>query len=282
MKYRQILYSVDDAVATITLDRPDRLNAWTLVMENELKHAMLSAEKDDDVRVIVLTGAGRGFCSGADMSLLGGAAGRPAAAESDGNGAEGSGSASEDFAGWKARRPDFDRPLGYFLSVLKPVIAAINGPAVGIGFVIPLYCDIRIMAAGATIGTVFSRRGLVAEYGVAWLLPRLVGMGAACDLLFSGRLVSSAEALRIGLVERTVPDEILSSTVAEYARGLATQVSPRSVRVMKRQLWDSQFQDLGSAIDVSLDEMLQSFSGEDFHEGIAHFLEKRPPRFSGR
>ena len=275
MLSQEILYCVANRVATITLNRPDKLNAWTAVMEKEVSSAMENAERDDDVRVIVLTGAGRGFCAGADMSLL------SAVAELgfvDQN--------REDQSREAALRDgvplDFQKRYSYFPAIGKPVIAAINGPVVGLGLVITLYCDLRLASDAARFSTTFARRGLVAEYGMAWMLPRIVGIANALDLLFSARTIDTAEALRMGLVNRILPQESFLEKVDEYARELASTVSPRSLRIIKRQVYEAMFQPLSEAFDVSVNEMMASFKTEDFKEGVAHFVEKRPPAFTGR
>jgi len=275
VEYKELLYDVSDAIATITLNRPDKLNAWTMRMEGEYKHAMADAEERDDVRVIVLTGAGRGFCSGADMSLLGSLAG------GDGVGSDDDVPYAQPGKGENVRE-DFRKTYSFPLAIGKPVLCAINGAAVGAGFVHPLYCDMRFASDEARFSTAFPRRGLVAEYGVAWMLPRLIGLENAIDLLFTGRMIDAAEALRLGLVGRVYPHDELMDRVREFAGELATLSSPRSLRIIKRQIWEGQLTDLATATDVSLDEMLESFSGDDFREGIAAFLEKRPPQFTGR
>src|SRR5271166_3808265 len=191
----ETIYEVADRVATITLNRPDKLNAWTATMEREVRSSVEEAERDDDVRVIVLTGAGRGFCAGADMSLLNTVAthglGDDVARRIQ------SDESARDSATPKGLRADFQRKFSYFLGVAKPVIAAINGPAVGLGFVIPLYCDLRWAAENARFSTTFSQRGLIAEYGIAWMLPRIVGLPDALDLLFSARQINASEALSL-------------------------------------------------------------------------------------
>jgi enoyl-CoA hydratase/carnithine racemase len=179
-------------------------------------------------------------------------------------------------------RPDFRGRYGYFPTIPKPIIAALNGPIAGLGLVVSLYCDLRIASESAVLTTAFSRRGLIAEHGISWMLPRLVGLQNALDLLLSGRTIDAQEALRIGLVMRVLPHAELMDGVRVYARELADLVSPRSMRVMKRQLWDAQFQTLAEATAVADEEMRRSFSAEDFKEGVAHFVEKRAPRFSGR
>ncbi len=273
MGYEQILYEVRDRIATVTLNRPDKLNAWTAVMGREVRQAMDEASRDEAVRVIVLTGAGRGFCAGADMQLLSGIADAgdlrvpdepPARAEAG------------------AARPDFRGPYAYFPTVPKPIIAALNGATAGLGLVISLYCDLRIAADSAVFTTAFSRRGLIAEHGASWMLPRLIGLPHALDLMLSARKITAAEALAMGLVSQVHPAAALPEAVRAYARELADLVSPRSIRVMKRQLWEAQFQSLAEATSVANEEMRRSFAAEDFKEGVAHFVEKRAPRFTGR
>jgi enoyl-CoA hydratase/carnithine racemase len=278
MAYQEILYHVSDRVATVTLNRPDKLNAWTAIMEKEVRGAMLEAEADPDVRVIVLTGAGRGFCAGADMSLLSGIASQGLGSNGDSHALRNSGNAAER----SNVRPDFQKKYSYFPSLEKPVIAAINGPAVGLGFIISLYCDLRFAADTARFGTAFAKRGLIAEYGLAWLLPRLIGPANALDMLFSARLVEASDALRMGLVNRVYLQDQLLENVYAYARELAGGVSPRSLRVIKAQVYNAMFQTLGEAFDASEDEMILSLQSDDFKEGVAHFLEKRAPVFTGK
>jgi enoyl-CoA hydratase/carnithine racemase len=278
MAYEEILYDVADGVATITLNRPAKLNAWTLHMEREVREAMGRAEQDDQVRAIIVTGAGRAFCAGMDMqklSELTGANLTPAAVER--LRAEWLGGASR--AGVRA---DFQRTYSYFPAIGKPILAALNGPTVGLGLVIALYCDLRFAAEEATMSTAFSRRGLIAEHGLSWMLPRLVGIANACDLLFSARSVTAPEALRMGLINRVLPSDELMAGVRAYALELATMVSPRSLRVMKKQIYEALFQTLDEAIDMANEEMFKSLVCADFKEGVAHFLAKRKPVFTGQ
>jgi enoyl-CoA hydratase/carnithine racemase len=165
------------------------------------------------------------------------------------------------------------------MSLRKPVIAAINGPCAGMAIPISLSCDLRFAADEAVFTTAFSRRGLVAEWGIGWLLPRLVGPAVALDLLFSARKVDAAEALQIGLVNRVVPGADLMPTVLAYARDLAENCSPTSMRLMKRQVYESLHQSLGPAHDTAVRLMIESFDRPDFKEGVASFLQKRPPKF---
>jgi enoyl-CoA hydratase/carnithine racemase len=275
MGYEQILYEVKDRVATVTLNRPDKLNAWTAVMGREVRQAMDEATRDEAVRVIVLTGAGRGFCAGADMQMLSGIVGA-------GRQEPGEAAAARERADDPAIRPDFRGPYAYFPMVPKPIIAALNGATAGLGLVVSLYCDLRFAADTAVFTTAFSRRGLIAEHGVSFMLPRLVGLQHGLDLLLSARKITAAEALAMGLVAQVKPAATLQEDVRAYARELADLVSPRSLRVMKRQIWEAQFQSLAEATTVGNEEMQKSFTTEDFREGVAHFVEKRAPRFTGR
>jgi enoyl-CoA hydratase/carnithine racemase len=276
MPNQETLYNVADRVATITLNRPDKLNAWTAVMEGEVKAAMRDAERDENVRVIVLTGAGRGFCAGADISLLSTVATKGLDSAQRAQAVQPQGGTVEGI------RADFQKKYSYFPAVTKPVIAAVNGPIVGLGLVIALYCDLRFASDGARFGTAFARRGLIAEYGMAWMLPRLVGHANALDLLFSARMIDAAEALRMGLVNQVFPQDAFHAKVREYAVDLASNVSPRSLRVIKRQVYDAMFLTLAESFEISEREMLASLQCEDFKEGVAHFVEKRAPVFTGK
>ena len=269
MNTQETLYTVADRVATITLNRPDKLNAWTRNMEREVRRAMDQAAADENVRVIVITGSGRGFCAGADMSLLQEVADKglhplPDAANS---------SAAVD---------DFQRQYSYFPSVPKPILAAVNGPCVGLGLVIAMFCDLRIASEEAKFSTAFARRGLIAEYGLAWLLPRITGHANAMDILLSARIFGAQEALGMGLVNQVLPAAEFAGVVAAYARELANNVSPRSMAVIKRQVYAGMTQTLGQALDLATAEMRASLQSEDFKEGVAHFVEKRAAMFTGR
>jgi enoyl-CoA hydratase/carnithine racemase len=292
--YEDIRYEVRDRVGWITLDRPAKLNAWTAAMERSVKRALGAADHDDAVRAIVVTGAGRGFCAGADMGLLEGlttaAPDTRALARSDVSkpvGPTGGGMAPALRGGaMSVLGPDvsahYGGRFGYLMSVRKPIIAAINGPCAGIGLVFTCFCDVRFAAEQAVITTAFAQRGLIAEHGISWLLPRLVGPSRALELLLSARKLSGAEAEQLGLVNKAFPAERFVDEVTAYASRLAQTVSPRSLAVMKAQVWKSLFQDFEQALATADQEMLESFESEDFKEGVAHFVEKRPPRFSGR
>src|SRR6266851_972513 len=281
MPTQETLYHIANRVATINLNRPDKLNAWTALMEREVRSHMENAEQDDEVRVIILTGAGRGFCSGADMSLLSAVAERGLDnRDLDDRGRErvlGDGANRREGAA-----PDFQKKYSYFPAIGKPVIAAINGPVVGLGLVITLYCDLRLASDGSRFSTTFARRGLIAEYGMAWMLPRIIGIANALDLLFSARTIDAAEALRMGLVNRVFPQETFLEKAQEYAQELASTVSPRSLRIIKRQVYEAMSQPLAEAFDISVREMMACFRTEDFKEGVAHFVQKRPAAFTGK
>jgi enoyl-CoA hydratase/carnithine racemase len=282
--FEDVLYEVRDRVAIVTLNRPELLNAFTAAMGRGLQQAVAAAVADDAVRVIVLTGAGRGFCAGADMKVL-------QQIQPDAN------AQTSTLTGTSAQPPQaapvasgpgpdvsghYGGRFGYFMRAKKPVVAALNGPAAGLGLVLALYADVRFAASEAKFTTSFAQRGLIAEHGISWLLPRLVGPAHALDLLLSARKIDAQEAERIGLVNRTFPQASFMDEVMAYARMLADTVSPRSMAVIKAQLWKSPFQDFAAALAVADSEMQGSFKSEDFREGVAHYVEKRAPKFTGR
>jgi enoyl-CoA hydratase/carnithine racemase len=276
MELTETRYDVDEGVAVITLDRPDKLNAWTGTMDEEVYHCMQQASADEAVRVIVLTGAGRGFCARADMNNLQGI---------QAGGSSGGASMQTELIDRRieSRAPaDFSDRYSYFPSVPKPVIGAINGPTAGLGMVIAMFCDFRIWSETARMSTVFARRGLVAEYGLTWMLQRIVGPATAAEMLFSARFVEAEEALRIGIANAVHPQASFMDDVLAYAKEMAATVSPRSLRVMKHQLWADAFGSLSESIARSKQEMVASFDSEDFAEGVAHYVEKRAPNFTGR
>jgi len=271
MELKVVRYEVDRGVATVILNRPDRMNAWTGRMHTEYRWVLAEAERDDRVRVIVVTGAGRAFCAGADAAAL------------DGHVERGTYDAGVDpttlaTPGYGVRA-EFDHAFAFHYGIPKPVIAAINGPAAGVGFVLACYCDIRYAAVGAKLTTSSSRLGLPAEYGLSWVLPRLVGVGHAADLLFSSRVILAEEAAEIGLVNRALPaDELLPATL-DYARAIAAEISPSSLRESKRQLYADLHGDVGTAVAES-ERLLERMATEsDFQEGVAALREKRSPNF---
>lgn len=252
-----VLRDVRDGVCVLTLNRPERLNAWTQPLEDRYFDLLEEADRDPATRAVVVTGSGRGFCPGFDMEAL--------AALGDGSG-----------EGFTAPR----RPQTFPLTIRKPIVAAINGACAGIGLVQALMCDVRFAANGAKLTTAFARRGLVAEHGISWLLPRLVGPAHALDLLLSGRVVLAEEAERLGVVNRALPPEDVLDHALAYARDLAEHCSPASMAVMKAQV----HRDLQRGLDEALEDanrlMGESFGRPDFGEGVQSFVERRPPRFA--
>lgn len=275
MDLKVTTYHVGDGVAVITLNRPERLNAWTGRMEVEYRSLMAQADADPDVRVIVVTGAGRGFCAGADLKALD----RIADDGAYDNGVREPADLPQPGAGV---RTDFDQVHTFTFGLRKPVIAAVNGPAAGVGFVLMCMADIRFAAEGIKLTTSFARLGLPAEHGVSWVLSRLVGPARAADLLFSSRVLTSDEAAEMGLVNRTVPGPDLMAFVLDYARAMATEISPASLETMKRQLYADWFRPLGEAAADAYALMEKMVAGPDFAEGVRAFAEQRPPSFATR
>ena len=264
-------YEVVDAVATVTLDRPDRLNAWTGRMNTEYRSLLARAAADRSVRVIVVTGAGRGFCAGADTRALEGHVDRGAYDPGTGEDLESPG---------YGVRPEFDAEFAYQFGIPKPIIAAVNGPAAGVGFALACYCDLRFAAAGAKLTSAHGRLGLPAEFGLSWLLPRLLGLTRAADVLLSSRVVLAEEAADIGLVNKvTAPDELLA-TVYDYARMLATEISPASLAATKLQLYTDLHRDAASAGRDAEERLRVMMTAPDFKEGVAALTGRRRPRFS--
>jgi enoyl-CoA hydratase/carnithine racemase len=237
-----------------------------------VKHALAQAEADPAVVAIAITGEGRGFCAGADLSVLQNISqgGREDAPPRELAADPGDPSVGVDFRG----------TYTYLMSVRKPIIAAINGPIAGMAVPIALSCDLRFASDRAVFTLAFSKRGLVAEWGSAWLLPRLVGPAHALDLLFSSRTVSAEEACRIGLVNRVVPHDELLPTVQKYVAELAAACSPTSMQIMKRQVYQQLTRELGPSEKEAIELMTESFARPDMKEGVDSFLEKRPPRFA--
>lgn len=270
MELKTVRYEVADRVATITLDRPHRLNAWTGRMHTEYRWALQRADTDPGVRVVIVTGAGRGFCAGADAAALDGHAER---------GGYDPGTPDELPEPGYGVRPEFDHPFAFHFGLRIPTIAAINGPAAGVGLVLACYCDLRFAAAGAKLTTAHGRLNLPAEYGLSWLLPRLIGLTRANDLLLSSRVVLAEEAEAMGLVNRVVPGDHLLEAATAYAADLAHRVSRGSLAVTKRQIYTDLHRDVGSAVAES-EQLLDRMMGEpDFAEGVRALGEKRPPEF---
>lgn len=274
--HQDILTNLEDGILTITLNRPDKLNAWTGTMESECRTVITEAGDDDTVRCIVITGAGRGFCAGADMDGL----------QEIGDEAEDVGAADAPVSSSTPYTEDLEAlypgRFGYLYRCPKPIIAAINGPCAGIGLIFTLYADFRFADQTAKFTTAFAQRGLIAEHGIAWLLPRLIGEAHALDLLFTARVFRGDEAERVGLVNRALPANELMPHVMDTATHLAKNVSPRSLAIMKRQIRESYTQSFARSLELANFEMEQSFASFDFKEGVDSFVEKRPAQFKGR
>jgi enoyl-CoA hydratase/carnithine racemase len=253
-----VLYEVhDNGVAVVTLNRPDKMNAFTVELQDLYFELLARADADAAVRAIVVTGAGRGFCAGADFELL-----------------------QQLGAGDFSLISEDRRPMTFPLTLRKPFIAAVNGAAIGAGLAYALQADLRFVAENAKLGAAFSQRGLVAEYGLAWLLPRMIGQSRALDLLLSSRIISGDEVVRMGLADRLLPAESVLAEAVTYAGELAAGSSPASMAIIKdmvRAHWTMSLEDAGRQT-VAL--MRESFAGADVKEGVASFLEQRPAVFA--
>lgn len=254
MEEELVRYDVSDGVALLTFNRPDKLNAMNLAMEEAYYDALDRADADSAVRAIVVTGEGKGFCPGADLEVL---------------------QTDELFQFVDPTR----RSMAHALTIRKPIVGAINGAIAGMGLAHALMFDVRFIAEGVKLTFSFPQRGLVAEYACSWTLPRLVGTGRALDLLLSGRVVTSDEALALGLVNRTVPGESLLDEALAYAGQLATSCSPTAMATIKAQIWGDFDRPLDEVLPRTRELMEQAFRGPDLAEGVQSFLEKRPPAF---
>jgi len=252
-------------VAIVTLNRPERLNAWGPDMAPAFYAAIDQAEQDPAIRVIVLTGRGRAFCAGAHLGSSGSAGGVGESLDDAGQ------KSIADLVG--------ERPPHFVTELRKPVIAAINGACVGIGLAQALMCDVRFAAAGAKFAAVFARRGLIAEFGISWILPRLTGLGVALDLLLSGRTFLADEAAQLGLVKEVVVPEDLMTRVLDYAEDIAQNCSPTAMAVIKRQAYRDANRDVAAATADAEALMWAALPRPDVIEGIISFLQKRQPQF---
>ncbi|MDE0661022.1 MAG: enoyl-CoA hydratase [Gammaproteobacteria bacterium] len=271
--YEEIIYDVADGVAVITMNRPETLNALTDRTQAEIRHALDQSEHTENVIGTILTGAGRGFCSGVDMNALG------AMSEAG----QRLGAAHADLAadpGNPDHDPNFEIGAAYFLGLRKPLIAAINGACAGLGFSYAVFCDLRFVDRTARFATAFSQRGLIAEHGVSWMLPRLIGPANALDILWTGRKFDGEEAGRIGLANRVCePGECVNDACA-YLREIADVAAPNSLMMMKKQIYRHLNAELRPAMEESNAWMDASLARGDFKEGVASFVERRPPKFA--
>ena len=271
--YEHITYEVNDPVAIITLNRPQALNAITARMQAELKHALAAAEADAAVVGIILTGAGKGFCAGADIGGLQATAGG------------GEGAAREDLSEYKANPgnpdmgPNFQVTFSYFLSIQKPLIAAINGACAGLGFVFACLCDMRFVESQAKFTSAFVNRGLIAEHGSSWILPRLLGASRALDLLWSGRKFTGEEAQSIGLADRLCDTGTSVQQASDYINMLAQTAAPESIKLVKAQVYRHLNMNLEDSMKESNEWMAASLKRDDFKEGVNSYVERRAPNF---
>ena len=271
MSEPEILFETMGRVALMRLNRPQALNALTYPMMADMRRLVARAEADPEVIAIAFVGEGRGFCSGVDAQVLmqsTGAAPAPTGEASAGGGGE-----------TQAAQPDPPGVFSYLMNVSKPVISAVNGVAAGAGFVLAMMSDLRFGSEAASFTTIFSKRGLIAEHGTSWLLPRIVGASRALDLLWSARRVEAEEALRIGLLDRLVPaDELLNAVVA-YAEQLAEQTSPRALAIIKSQVYRHLSEESGAALADSERLMRETLAHPDAREGAMALVERRAPKF---
>jgi enoyl-CoA hydratase/carnithine racemase len=272
MDHKATRYAVDAGIATITLHRPERMNAWTGRMHTEYRYCLDLAERDEVVRAIVVTGAGRGFCVGGDAEALRGHVekggydpGTPAALARPGFGIA----------------PEFDASFAFHFGLSKPVVAAINGPAAGVGLALACFADLRFAAAGIKMTTAHGKLNLPAEYGLSWLLPRMIGLTRANELLLTSRAFLAEEALAFGLINGVHPAETLLAETYAFTRNLIATVSPNSLRQTRWQVYRDLHRDVAESVRDS-ESLLNTMMREpDYAEGVAAFLEKRSPKWRG-
>ena len=271
--YEHILYEIDGRVATITMNRPDTLNALTSLMQAEIRHALDTSERNEEVIGTVLTGAGRGFCSGVDMTELGelSKAGKRSGSSFDHLKAD---------PGNPDNDPNYKSSPGYFLGLRKPLVAAINGACAGLGFSYATFCDMRFMDRKAKIVSSFSPRGLIAEHGTCWMLPRLVGPSNALDIFWSSRRILAEEAYHMGWANQVSEEGEVVADAQNYLKESAGTSAPISIMMMKKQVYKHMMSDFGDAMDETNRWMDESIADDDFKEGVASFVEKRPPNFA--
>ena len=273
MELKAVKYEIADAIATITLNRPHRMNAWTGRMHTEYRWALNEAEQDPAVRAIILTGEGRGFCVGADTQALEGHVkkggydpGTPDPLAEPGFGV----------------RAEFDASFAYHFGLTKPVVAAINGPAAGVGLALACYADIRFAVPGVKFTTAHGRLNLPAEFGLSWLLPRMIGLARANDLLLTSRVFTSDEACELGIVNRIIEAGQLQAETRAYVANMIASVSPGSLRETKRQIYTDLHRDVGASVIESEQLVNDMMTQADYREGVSAFLEKRSPQWKGK
>ncbi len=265
-----VVWKTVGRVGLITLNRPHRSNAWTGKLDTAYRRCLAEAEADEGIRVIVIHGEGKRFCVGGDSQALEGHASK---GEYD-NGLTG----AEATPGY-GLDPRFDHPFASHFGLTKPVIAAVHGAAAGIGFALAAFCDIRFASPGTKFTTAHGKLGLAPEYGLSWILPRLVGLGRGMDIVLTSRVVLAEEALTMGLVNQLHPEDELLDAALAWAENLATTVSPQALAASRQQIYLDQHRDVGTSVTESV-RLLQEFMGtSEYREGVAALVEKRPPRF---
>ena len=271
--YLEIQYVIEGPVATITMNRPDQFNALTDLTQAEIRHALDQSERSPEIIGTVLTGAGRGFCAGVDMNALGSMseAGERTTTNFDHLRAN---------PGNPEADPNYQASPTYFLGLRKPLIAAINGAAAGLGFSYATFCDMRFMDRSAKLVTSFAPRGLIAEHGTSWMLPRIVGPSNALDMVWSSRRIDGEEAFRMGYANRLCEPGTCCTEAQQYLRDIAGTSAPASIMMMKRQIYKHLNRELGEAMAESTRWMDESLARDDFKEGVASFVEKRAANFS--
>lgn len=274
MQLKTIIYSIEKQVAFITLSRPERKNSWNAQMHAEYRHVLAAAEADPAVRVIVVTGdpAGGAFCPGADTAVVAGLSDR---------GRYEAGLPRDVAMPGYGTRPEFDATFAYHFGLTKPVIAAINGAVAGIGLVLACFADLRFASAGAKFTAAFSRLNLPSESGIAWILPRIVGVTHAADILLSSRVFTAEEAAIMGLVNKVLPPDELMPHVRSYAAMLVEKNSPGSLRMTKNQIYSDLHRPLNEAVVESEKLLNAAIAHPDAGEGIKAWLEKRPAKWQG-
>ena len=272
MDHKATRYAVADQIATITLHRPQRMNAWTGRMHTEYRYCLDLAERDHDVRAIVITGAGRGFCVGGDSEALQGHIerggydpGTPTALAEPGYGTA----------------AEFDASFAYHFGLSKPVVAAINGAAAGVGLALACFADLRFAAAGVKLTTAHGKLNLPAEYGLSWLLPRMIGLTRANELLLTSRVFGAEEALAFGLINGVYPAAELLEQTYGFTRNLIATVAPNSLRQTRWQIYRDLHRDIGAAVRDSESLLASMMSERDYAEGVAAFIDKRTPNWVG-
>lgn len=267
---RAVRYEVDRRIACITLNRPHRNNAWTGTMDREYRACLAEADRDPSVRVIIVTGAGKRFCVGGDSQALEGHVER---------GSYDTGLQGDEAEPGYGLEPEFDHPFASHFGLSKPVIAAVNGAAAGIGMALAMFADLRFASPGAKFTTAHGKLGLPPEYGLSWLLPRMVGVPRAMDILLTSRVLLAEEALEWGLINTIYPETELLDRTLDFAEALTSGVAAGSLQTTRQQVYRDLHGDIGRSVTDSMRLLNEMMAGEEYREGVTALTEKRPPRF---